>query len=307
MKSIKDLERFFEIDLQVKKLIETSRPNLYNSESVEEEEKLLKVVDISRRAINQMVFLSGLDLKEEFDEIVDKIEDKIKKCNYNIDKLIITYENDILKLTKGLEESVEKNIFAYSIKNGVYEPLKYCNTISDMLHYIHFYVLNDEITMQSMNIIDKKEISSDYCYTIYGKENDIAKKIYDNLPNIEEVDIDLVSFDKHIIIIVRNVGHALTIDCQYENDNIRVSYFIPKVCNIEKVNKLIGVKKLDPSKNDYSSPTHGEFVVNRENVGRAISEFIKHVPTDDDIINERSLKDLNSMSKDEVDNYITKL
>lgn len=285
MKTIQELERFFDLDLSLKKLIESSRPNIYNSDIVDIENDLLKVVNTSRRVLNQMVFMTDLDVEEEFNELIEKIEEKIKNCNYDINKLISVYENDILNFSKGLEESLEKNIKGYNVKNGIYVPLRYCNTINDMLHYIHFYVLNDQKTLQSMNIVDKKLNESGVYSILYGNVSEEAKDIFDNLPNSKrENQIDVVSFNNHVIVMVRDVGHALTIDVQKENDNYRVYYFIPKTCNVEMTNNLRGVKKLDPDNYDLNDPTHGEFVVSKNELGKVVGDFIAMVPTDENVL-----------------------
>ena len=45
---------------------------------------------------------------------------------------------------------------------------------------------------------------------------------------------------------IRNfIEKELYFEEKEENDNYRVSYFIPKVCNVGLVNNLKGVKKLD--------------------------------------------------------------
>ena len=237
-----------------------------------------------------MAYLSKLDLEEEINKLIEKIENELKNCNYDINKMVNIYETYILNLTKGLEESLEKNIAGYSLKEGRYVPLRFCNSINDILHYLHFYVLNDNITLQSMNIIDKKINESEEYSILYGKESDEARDIFNNLPSGKREDqIDVISFNNHIIIMAREIGHALTIDVQKENDNYRIYYFIPKTCNVEMVNNLRGVKKLDPNNYDSNDPTHGEFVVSKDELGKEIGNFIKMVPTDSDILEKKEI------------------
>lgn len=284
MNSIQELERFFELDLKVKKLIESSRPNMYDRDSVEIEKDLLKTIEMSRSAINQMLFLARLDLEEEFNELFDKIKQNVESSNYNIDKLTEVYENDILKMTDGFEELLEKYIGAYQEQMGqLYIPLKKCSTINDMLHYVHFCVVNSENTYKNMNLLDiKNEGKYEWLgYKLYGREDEVARDIFNNLPDGETA-IDELSFNNHILLMVRDRGHALSIDAEKEeNDNYRVSYFIPKVCNVGLVNNLKGVKKLDIENSGPFSSTHGEFLSNKENIGRDINEFIRSVPTDE--------------------------
>lgn len=285
MKTIQELERFFELDLKVKKLIEVSRPNLYDADPVEIESKLMSSVNSTRLMLNQMVLLSGLDLEEEFDELHENILNDIKNCNYNINKLESVYENDFLRMTNGFEDSLEKNIFGYCNKEKIYIPLERCKTINDMLHYVHFYVMNNEDTFKNMNEIDVKKQDDKVewmTYKLYGKDTEIARDIFNKLPE-NEARIDEVSFDNHIILMVRDRGHALTIDVQNELDHYRVSYYIPKICNIDMVNSLKGISKVDPNKKSDFDSAHGEFVVDKSSVGDEINKLITSVPTDEDI------------------------
>lgn len=285
MKTIQELERFFELDLKVKKLIEVSRPNLYDADPVEIESKLMSSVNSTRLMLNQMVLLSGLDLEEEFDELHENILNDIKNCNYNINKLESVYENDFLRMTNGFEDSLEENIFGYCNKEKIYIPLEHCKTINDMLHYVHFYVMNNEDTFKNMDEIDVKKQDDEVewmTYKLYGKDTEIARDIFNKLPE-NETKIDEVSFDNHIIIMVRDRGHALTIDVQNELDHYRVSYYIPKICNIDMVNSLKGISKVDPNKKSDFDSAHGEFVVDKSSVGDEVNKLITSVPTDEDI------------------------
>lgn len=285
MKTIQELEHFFELDLKVKKLIEVSRPNLYDADPVEIESKLMSSVNSTRLMLNQMVLLSGLDLEEEFDELHENILNDIKNCNYNINKLESVYENDFLRMTNGFEDSLEKNIFGYCNKEKIYIPLEHCKTINDMLHYVHFYVMNNEDTFKNMDEIDVKNQDDEVewmTYKLYGKDTEIARDIFNKLPE-NEPRIDEVSFDNHIILMVRDRGHALTIDVQNELDHYRVSYYIPKICNIDMVNSLKGISKVDPNKKSDFDSAHGEFVVDKSSVGDEINKLITSVPTDEDI------------------------
>ena len=118
---------------------------------------------------------------------------------------------------------------------------------------------------------------------MFGKENDLSRDLFNKYPvELDTGEVDILSFDDHLLMMVRDVGHALSIDSTIENDNIRVSYFVPKSCNIEKVNKLKGVTKLDPLTSDMFSPTNGEFVCKKEDFTNEIIDFISNVPTDAD-------------------------
>ena len=136
-----------------------------------------------------------------------------------------------------------------------------------------------------MNLIEEKMVGEyDYeAYRLYGKDTEIARAIYDKLPDGETSIIE-VSFAGHVLIMIRDRGHALSIDVQEENENCRVLYFIPKICNIEKVNKVKGVKKVTGDVSPIFGTTHGEFVCKQNEVGDELNSFIKSIPMDSDMV-----------------------
>ena len=293
MTKIEELEYFFELDLKAKKLIEMSRPNIYNLDPVDMKSNLLKSLNTERNILHQMVLYSKLDLLEDFDEIFSSIEEDINNCKDN--ELEEVYRNRILFLTPELVDSVKNNIVAGTSEESVskYVPIKECRTVSDMLHYIHFYVSNNDKILKSVEQLDSKVINGEEIgVRLYGRENETAREIFNNLPTDEQEIIE-VSFKDHVLIMVRDRGHALTMDIQNEpNDNYRISYFIPKVCNINMVNNLKGVTKLDPLTGSIHDVTSGEFVAKKDELTMEINNFIKSVPTDDDIYNNRPFGEL---------------
>ena len=79
-------------------------------------------------------------------------------------------------------------------------------------------------------------------------------------------------------MMVRDRGHALSIEIEKENDKYYVKYFIPNINNVDMVNELKGVRKV----NDQSKFTTGIFETNLENLTSNLTDFIGHVPTDFD-------------------------
>jgi hypothetical protein len=89
--------------------------------------------------------------------------------------------------------------------------------------------------------------------------------------------------------MVRDSGHALTVEVEQEpqTGKIFVSYHVPKICNVEKVNQLKGVNKIDEI---TATGTNGMFYIdNPQELGKEMMEFIESVPTDMDIIQPSGL------------------
>ena len=62
----------------------------------------------------------------------------------------------------------------------------------------------------------------------------------------------------------------------------RLEYFIPKLCNIDMINALPGVNKV----NANSIGATGVIEVETANLSKTLFSFIEKVPTDDDMIFE---------------------
>ena len=284
MKTIDDLENFFDLDLKIKDLIEKARPNIYDADSVELEKTLLKVFDVIRKSINEMLNFTLKAYENNINNKLNLIEKEILDCNYDVKKLLNVYEKYFYKMNPELKKSLQENIYGYGLLFNEAKPLDDCISINDILHYLHFHVINDTNLLKLMNKINEKGEHDKI--TLYGKESELADKVFKKLDISEETII--VSFTDHILIMVRDVGHALSIDAMVEGESVRVNYFIPKVCNVEKVNQLLGVNKLNLETDTAISSTSGEYIVSKDNFPESISEFIKSVPTDEDMKRDMS-------------------
>lgn len=283
-----NLDKFFKIDLKIKDLILKTRPNekTYDtSGAIKYVDNLIKELDTIKDYFFWVIDTYNMSpyLKDVINNSLNEYNEKLLNSNYDYDRLTRIYEECILKMTVGLEKELQKNLFGYNINRKEVESFEKCKTINDYLHAFHFYIVNNEKIFHSMPVIDRKINKDDEPIILFGKENDLSRDLFNKYPvELETGEVDILSFDDHLLMMIRDVGHALSIDSTIENDNIRVSYFVPKSCNIEKVNKLKGVTKLDPLTSDMFSPTNGEFVCKKEDFTSEMIDFISNVPTDID-------------------------
>ena len=63
-------------------------------------------------------------------------------------------------------------------------------------------------------------------------------------------------------------------------DNARIEYFIPKLCNIDMINSLPGINKV----NEDSIGATGVIEVDINNLAETLFHFISNVPMDSDMI-----------------------
>ena len=282
------LDKFFKIDLKIKDLILKTKPNekIYDtSGAIKYVDNLIKELDTIKDYFFWIIdtYNKSPYLKDVINNSFDEYDEKLLNSNYDYDRLTRIYEECILKMTSGLEKELQKNLFGYNINRKEVKSFEKCKTINDYLHAFHFYIVNNEKIFHSMPIIDRKINKDDEPIILFGKENDLSRDLFNKYPvELGTGEVDILSFDDHLLMMIRDVGHALSVDSTIENDNIRVSYFVPKSCNIEKVNKLKGVTKLDPLTSDMFSPTNGEFVCKKEDFTSEMIDFISNVPTDID-------------------------
>ena len=283
-----NLDKFFKIDLKIKDLILKTRPNekTYNtSGAIKYVDNLIKELDTIKDYFFWVIDTYNMSpyLKDVINNSLNEYNEKLLNSNYDYDRLIRIYQECILKMTSGLDKELQKNLFGYNINRKEVESFEKCKTINDYLHAFHFYIVNNEKIFHSMPVIDRKINKDDEPIILFGKENDLSRDLFNKYPvELGTGEVDILSFDDHLLMMIRDVGHALSVDSTIENDNIRVSYFVPKSCNIEKVNKLKGVTKLDPLTSDMFSPTNGEFVCKKEDFTSEMIDFISNVPTDID-------------------------
>ena len=85
--------------------------------------------------------------------------------------------------------------------------------------------------------------------------------------------------------MARDLGHALTVEIEYDENMAHVSYFIPKVCNILMVNKLKGITpvKVDENGNLKTPYAKGSFEVETKDLLPTIIELLQNVPQDRDM------------------------
>lgn len=282
------LDKFFKIDLKIKDLILKTKPNekIYDtSGAIKYVDNLIKELDTIKDYFFWIIDTYSMCpyLKDVINNSFNEYNEKLLNSNYDYDKLTRIYQECILKMTSGLDKELQKNLFGYNINRKEVESFEKCKTINDYLHAFHFYIVNNEKIFHSMPIIDIQINKDDEPIILFGKENDLSRDLFNKYPvELGTGEVDILSFDDHLLMMIRDVGHALSVDSTIENDNIRVSYFVPKSCNIEKVNKLKGVTKLDPLTSDMFSPTNGEFVCKKEDFTSEMIDFISNVPTDID-------------------------
>lgn len=183
-------------------------------------------------------------------------------------------------------KEVQDGVFGYYLGSSPHSFDQSAKSINEMLHLIHHSIVNDENILKGLPVLAENGAE----VVLYGTEdtyNPIAEKIFDGLKGNEHNIADIVSMRDRILMMVRDSGHALTMDIQKDADGkYYVSYFIPKICNVDKVNCLPGVRRVAKKEgvSQARETTTGIFSVEgNQDVGAKVLDFIAMVPTDNDI------------------------
>lgn len=282
------MEKFFKYNLEMKNILFNTMPketDKYSKETIMEySDKLFKALNDIEYYIN--VILDNFEFLENersyFNNLIKVLKDELIKCGYNYDKLTKFYKVCFSNMREELVNKVGNEIKGGGYLGGV--SLNEAKSLNEVIHIVHQTILNDENNYRNLPIISKKQNFEGNDVTLYGRENEISKLVFNSIPyslSSDYVEIMSLNNDK-VVLMIRDVGHALSIEIEKENDKYYVRYFIPKICNIHMINNLKGVKKVKVG----DTYTVGVFESTLEKLPFELVDFISKVPTDIDMYKE---------------------
>ena len=290
------LKKFITKDYKIKKEMIDLRPPL-DTDAISHD-AIVKYTDNAydslRFIIRELKNMSAMydDNNQTFSKKLEELSkiwiNEFIKCKTDINKLRAFYKAVVTSMDIEVIDDVGRNCVGYVPHFIPPYAIKKSNTINEMLHIIHSFVMNNEKILKSLNVVKRKVLSNEYPVTIYGEVNDISMNLFKDFP--DELDVgwtDIISFGDigKVFMMVRDRGHALTIEIDYNEEDVLVNYFIPKICNAQMTNRLPGIRKVRENA-DPLDQTSGRFVTSKENLSSDIYHFIKMVPMDVNIIHE---------------------
>lgn len=288
------IERFFGVNLGIKKELHDLVPK---DEDLYSEEDIVKYMDklydgLRDFRVDFKMICKCLDIDKDTMKMIDEFIVKImnEEVNVKYDSLSIRrfFNNRISNMRSEFVSGIKRHFVGHTGFNTIESYNGDVTTINELLHLFHSYVMNNEDILQSMNVLDTKDIGG-YPLTLYGKEDRESRRIFDSFPgDTGSGYTDLISLPgvNKSFMMVRDKGHALTIEITYEDNDAIVEYFVPKLCNIDMVNLLPGVIKVKEGTPMHDGTT-GRFITDKESLPYKLSEFIRMVPEDKDMIDVR--------------------
>ena len=281
--NLQNIEKFFKYNFEIKKILYSTVPKeeyRYNKDAlIEYSDKLFQALNDTEYYINVILEkfnFSNTD-KTYFQNFIKALKDELIKSGYDFNKLKNFYNVFFANMSEQLVNSVGENCVGYAMFNGI--SLNEAKSINEILHVVHQTIINNQNVLQSLPKLEEKKNYENYEIVLYGKENIAARTLYESFPKeLSCGDTDIVSLSNdRIIMMVRDRGHALSIEIEKENDRYYVRYFIPKICNVDMVNSLKGVNKVTKD----SKYTVGVLETSLEKLPFEVVDFISKVPTDD--------------------------
>ena len=280
MGKLERIEQFFNIDLEVKKILNDLVPNemdAYDSSYIMKySERLFQELKLLKYYIVRI--MNSFDIKEAdfINQIFTNYEVELANAGTDFNKLTQFYKNNLSDMSSELIEKINKDCKGYAFIGT--ELFSESKTVNEILHFLHHYITNNEQFYQDVPLIAEKN-----GIFLRGKETSISKEIYDKISYDMYIGpTDIISLSNKLLLMVRDKGHALTIEITKEENDYTVRYFIPKLCNYIMVNNLKGVTKVAPG----DLFTVGLFASSHEELSNDIVNLIEGVPMDNHMMIE---------------------
>ncbi len=280
------LKQFFKTDMKIKNLLMRISPEEmddYNEKSrieyIDNLYKQIKDLEEEFKVISKN-FNFGEEVDKVINEYFSKLKQKLLISQYNKGVNNSIYENNFSNMSEELIEEVKNNFVGYTLSGttDLARLIKKANSINELLHIFHSYITNSEKIMESMPIIETKENEYNYAITLYGEETNMARKIFEDFPeNLDVGNTDIVAIQGKTLMMVRDRGHALTIDIEEGNKSNIIRYFVPKICNRDMIEKLPGINKIS------QNCATGAFEISKEEISEKLFSFIGKIPMDYDM------------------------
>ncbi len=311
--SLRHLKSFFQTDSQIKEEfraitplsskdqrdINITNPQDYSNRLVSSTETIAKLFGTLSSDMNYLG-LNGNSVLEKSELIAQNLEDSAVRNSDDLGSLAKWHEFYISNIRPDFKKQISKNIIGYNFRKDAYflSLAQEATSFNELLHLAHASLTSDE------NLFEKLPKWESFTeplgetkveYNAYGEPNETAKEVFDKLkqnaesfishqvnhPDQQEIPtiLHLFSLDQTIQLMIRDFGHATTIEIDISDPNsILVRYQIPKVFDGVKVNRLPGINKINSE--SPNTGASGRFTCPPQELGQTIVNFIQKIPTD---------------------------
>ena len=284
-----NLQHFFSVDMKIKKEIY----NICPPREYIDDESMMKYVDSTYESLififNELKEVTIDFLGEKsvlYSNIVDMekyIKSSFINAGISIEKLNDLYKNFISNMNDGFVDKVKEECFGYRASTDS-EAQGIATSVNEILHYLHSYVLNNDLILQSIPQISNKNNIYGSPINYRGISNDYFNQLFNSFPaDLFVGDTDIISLnDNKLLMMIRERGHALSIEITLNGNVARMEYFIPTLFDIDAVNSLPGINKVDKDKAEVKNiGATGVLEVDKNQLSSVLYNFIGRVPIDE--------------------------
>jgi hypothetical protein len=284
------LQHFFTVDLKIKQEMYNVAPQTENGYLDEN-----SIVAYTNRLNDALIYIFS-ELKCISKDVItfgtessffrklisfeNEVMTNFYNCGLDINKLKNFYEKYISNMNVDFLNLTKDELVGYILVRGT-DSVSMISSINEMLHYIHSYIVNNEAILKAVPLIGQKTNINEDPVSLRGNRSPIFENLFIQFPfdsNAGITDMVIIN-EKKLIMMVRDLGHALTIEITLNNNNARIEYFIPKLCNIDMINNLPGVNKV----NENSIGATGVIETSIDLLPQTLFSFMAKVPTDSDM------------------------
>lgn len=302
------VKQFFKEDAKLKQTMMNLAPSQEEIQSTKAKieytdkvEKKLKSIILEFKIIAQKL---GIQIDSQLDEFHKRAIIELTKSLKHPNGIEEFYKNSISNMDTNFVEEVKHEFVGYTcfMEKSLQDEIQKAKSINELLHVVHSFIVNNDELLKSMPVIENKkyykpewierfnekgkEVPESWAnqVTLYGEENPVARNLFEGYPvDTKSQWVDILGFDNKILIMARDLGHALTVDIDTGREKPIVKYFIPKICNKKMVEELPGIGKIT------QNGANGVFEVeNTQELNERIYDFMDRVPTDNDIVYEQN-------------------
>ena len=288
---LEKLQHLFDIDVKVKREIYLSAPPLDDGrlekydiqEYAYKLEESINTIFTELKSITVEIFGEKSDVYRNFITLEKTVKNDftLNKVGYDLNRISYFFHKRVSGMDPKYIDKVSDTLVGYTSFGFGTNLSAEANTPHEFLHFIHSYIVNNDSFLKGIPAIESKENNFAYPISLRGNDVPMFRELFENFPNDLDVGwTDMVAVnDNKLIMMVRDRGHALTIDITIKNDIARIEYFIPKLCNIDMIRALPGVNPV----NENSFGATGALEVPVADMQNSLYDFISRVPMDSDM------------------------
>ena len=282
MEEFNKMVTYMKCDFKIKKLMfDMSFNEFDNNNLVSYNDKIFNNLKDIKYYFNKMLSIYGsIDDIQYLDKIFSVYFDKLVLCSGSENKYKIFYEECVSSLSNEVIDLVGTKCIGYSLNMPL--SISFGKSMNEILHIMHQRIINNEYIIQKMPVVDKKILDNGEDVILYGFNSNMGNLIYNSINGDIEVGcIDILSLNEDdVIMMIRNRGHALSVEVEREGTKVYVRYHIPKICNYEMAKRIRGISNLK----ENSKYANGIFETTIDKLGDDMKNFILSVPDDSDML-----------------------